>query len=95
MFAKQATNVSTIRAVTYAFEPITSSSEHLLVNMQPSATYHITLSAGAGLTTITVSTTPRSGSAVATSNAEGVLRFSLDGQNSIPPAAPQNFRVQQ
>jgi hypothetical protein len=95
MFAKQATDVSTIRAVTYAFEPITSSSEHLLVNMQPSATYHITLSAGAGLTTITVSTTPRSGSAVATSNAEGVLRFSLDGQNSIPPAAPQNFRVQQ
>jgi hypothetical protein len=53
--------------------------KHLLTGMQPAKRYHVKQAAGRDGTTVTVSAGPQSGSFVVSSNSQGVLHFTLDG----------------
>ncbi len=97
LFAKNSSDVLQIRAASYAFAPVATTSEQLLVNMKPHTTYYITSGTGGSGTTVTVSASPEEGSIAIMSNDQGVLKFSLDGltvgKDTTPPAPPVNLKV--
>ncbi len=98
LFAKNASDVLTVNSSSYQFFPAASKSKHLLVNMKPSTTFHITTTSGTSDTTVTISTTPASGGVSVASNSNGVLNFSLEGltisSDTTPPTAPVNLSIQ-
>jgi hypothetical protein len=82
MFPRKATDVFALSSITYSFKPVDRVINHLLTGMQPSKRYHVKHSAGRDGTTVTVSASPQSGSFVVSSNAQGVLHFTLDGDTA-------------
>jgi hypothetical protein len=79
MFPKKAADVLALSSVTYNSKSVDPMTRHLLTGMQPAKRYHVKHSAGSNGTTVTVSGSPQSGSFVISSNAQGVVHFTLDG----------------
>jgi hypothetical protein len=79
MFPKKAADVFALRSIIYTFKPVGLMTRHLLTGLQPAKRYHVKHTADSGSTTVTVSMAAESGSFVASSNSQGVLYFTLDG----------------
>jgi hypothetical protein len=82
MFPKKAADVFALSSITYTFKPVGSMTRHLLTGMQPGKRYHVKQTVESGGTTVTVGTAPQSDSFVVSSNSQGVLHFTLDGNAS-------------
>ncbi len=74
--------------VNYQFKPVLSDTKHLLVNLQPSTTYYISLSTDQVNTTVTVSLNSQSGGNSVASNNKGVLSYTLSGLTVVEPTSP-------
>jgi hypothetical protein len=79
MFPKKAADVFALSSIIYTFKPAGSMTRHLLTGLHPAQRYHVRHTAESGGTSVTVSTVPLSGAKVVSSNSQGVLHFTLDG----------------
>jgi hypothetical protein len=82
MFPKKTADVFALSSITYTFKPVGSLTQHLLTGMHPAQPYHVKHTAESGGVNVTVSTAPLSGAKVVSSNNQGVLHFTLDGNAS-------------
>jgi hypothetical protein len=79
LFAKTPSDLSTGSSFNYTFDPAGSTSKHLLMNIKPSWGYYVKLSTGANGKTVSVSTIPQADGTLLSSNDQGVLHFTLNG----------------
>lgn len=95
MFSASPAGAGRISSVAYTMVPVATASRQLLVNMNPSTTYHVKTLATAAGTSVEVTTTAQPGSVAVTSDAAGVLDFTLNGLSvdATAPAPPKNLMV--
>jgi len=101
LFAQSQADVKAVSGAAYTFHPVDPSSRQLLLDMQPSTNFYVSVSSGGAGTTVTVSTTDPGGANAVTSDAGGVLRFDLNGltvsqvqPDTTPPAIPTGIGAQ-
>jgi hypothetical protein len=87
VFAKTLSDPSTGSSFNYTFDPSSSTSKHLLMNMKPSSSYYVRLSTGANGNTVSVSTVPQADGTLLSSNHQGVLLFTVSG-NVVDKPSP-------
>lgn len=79
MLARTSSARYALTDTSYRFKPVAPRSRHLLVNMERSATFHVTVSSIGAETTVAIAAQAGPGSAPITSNDQGVLTFELNG----------------
>jgi hypothetical protein len=87
VFAKTLSDPSAGSSFNYTFDPSSSTSKHLLMNMKPSSSYYVRLSTGASGKTVSVSTVPQADGTSLSSNNQGVLQFTVSG-NMVEKPSP-------
>jgi hypothetical protein len=92
VFAKTPSDLSTLSSFNYTFDPASSTSKHLLMNMKPSSSYYVKLSTRANGKTVIISTMPQADGTLLSSNNHGVLDFTVNGDIVEPPQLPPGRR---
>lgn len=92
VFAKDATSGPREARLSYGFVPTTPESDHLVLNLEPNATYFVSI-VGDEARTISVTKTAGGGTAYQADSA-GALSFAVVGGTVVaPPRAPRNVRI--